>query len=127
MGGSSGTVYGHIMAATDEHAYIQPLTDIFKAISEQASKIMGGIQSSIPVEVKLASPFGQLAELARACYPGVTELAVECARQALQPEVLSRSSETSGISTVLEYIQKDHMLDLDIIVQLLIRTGRQLE
>lgn len=129
MGG--GPKLGHCIRphhGSDRRACVYPTSYRYLQGNIRASKQKdGGIQSSIPVEVKLALPFGQLAELARAYYPGVPELAVECARQALQPEVLSRSSETSGISTILEYIQKDHMLDLDIIVQLLIRTGRQLD
>src|SRR5687767_12940865 len=80
----SGTVYGHVIAATDEYAYIQPLADIFQHILSKSR-----------IHLKIASPFGQLAELSKTHYRGGSlALADEYARKALQHNVLSRVSET---------------------------------
>ncbi|KAF9784235.1 hypothetical protein IL306_007748 [Fusarium sp. DS 682] len=86
------TVYGHIMAVTVDHVFIQPLTDIFQ-----------DIQTREGMEVRIASPFGQLANLAKHYYfKDDHHLATGLARKALEPEVISQSTEGPQVSAMLQ-------------------------
>src|SRR6478736_1156058 len=77
------TAYGHIMAVTSDDVLIQPLVDIFQDIQHQKK-----------LDVKIASPFGQLANLAKHYYfSDEHHLAVSLARKALDPGVISQSTE----------------------------------
>ncbi|KAF4333598.1 ADP-ribosylation factor 8 [Fusarium beomiforme] len=91
------TVYGHVMAVTRDHVFIQPLVDIFQDIRTQEN-----------IDVKLASPFGQLANLAKHYYfRDEHHLAVSLARKALEPEVISQSTEGPQVSAMLQGFMKD--------------------
>ncbi|KAM5354752.1 hypothetical protein ACJ41O_001399 [Fusarium nematophilum] len=110
----TGTVYGHAMAATDEHVYMQPLVDILR-----------DIRSKEGMSPKLASPFGQLAELAKFHYSdGNVGMGVYFAMRGLDSRATSRSSEDASTSRLLRRIRERHLKDMDIVVQVLMRTGR---
>ncbi|TVY63603.1 ADP-ribosylation factor-like protein 8 [Fusarium oxysporum f. sp. cubense] len=85
------TAYGHIMAVTSDDVLIQPLVDIFQDIQNQKK-----------LDVKIASPFGQLANLAKHYYFGDEHhLAVSLARKALDPGVISQSTEGPQVTAML--------------------------
>lgn len=113
---NQGIVYGHIMAATDDYSYIQPLEDIIKDVEAQHK-----------IYLKLASPFGQLADLSKLYFSrGDTKLADEYARRALNHAVLARSSEAPITSTILKRIQHSHVLNIDLLAPVVMRTGKHL-
>ncbi|RKK81334.1 hypothetical protein BFJ71_g15659 [Fusarium oxysporum] len=90
------TAYGHIMAVTSDDVLIQPLVDIFQDIQNQKK-----------LEVKIASPFGQLANLAKHYYfSDEHHLAVSLARKALDPVVISQSTEGLQVTAMLQGFMK---------------------
>ncbi|KAF5643188.1 ADP-ribosylation factor 8 [Fusarium sp. NRRL 52700] len=90
------TAYGHIMAVTPDDVLIQPLVDIFQDIKNQKK-----------LDVKIASPFGQLANLAKHYFSSDEHhLAVSLARKALDPRVISQSTEGPQITAMLQGFMK---------------------
>ncbi|KAF5530922.1 ADP-ribosylation factor 8 [Fusarium mexicanum] len=90
------TAYGHIMAVTSDDVLIQPLVDIFHDIRSQQK-----------LEVKIASPFGQLANLSKHYhFSDEHHLAISLARKALDPEVISQSTEGPQVTAMLQGFMK---------------------
>lgn len=117
--GETGTVYGHAMAVSETELYIQPLVEIFKDIRSQEG-----------ISLKLASPFGLLANLAKTFYaPGGLNLdASRYARLAIDSRVIALSSEQASTTRILRHFQKLHLgpVDIEIFVKILMRTGSNL-
>ncbi|KAF4495972.1 ADP-ribosylation factor 8 [Fusarium agapanthi] len=90
------TTYGHIMAVTPEDVLIQPLVDIFQDIKNKNK-----------LDVKIASPFGQLANLSKHYYfSNEHHLAINLARKALDPGVISQSTEGPQVTAMLQGFMK---------------------
>uniref|UniRef100_A0A0D2Y9D4 Uncharacterized protein n=1 Tax=Fusarium oxysporum (strain Fo5176) TaxID=660025 RepID=A0A0D2Y9D4_FUSOF len=123
------TAYGHIMAVTSDDVLIQPLVDIFQDIQNQKK-----------LDVKIASPFGQLANLAKHYYfSHEHRLAVSLARKALDPGVISQSTEGPQVTAMLQGFMKhtdkgDKFLPrysrnhlADFLTNLIMCTGRNID
>ncbi|KAI1051681.1 hypothetical protein LB506_003694 [Fusarium annulatum] len=90
------TAYGHVMAVTPDDVLIQPLVDIFQDIRNQQK-----------LDVKIASPFGQLANLSKHYYfSNEHRLAISLARKALDPGVISQSTEGTQVTAMLHGFMK---------------------
>ncbi|KAF5533209.1 ADP-ribosylation factor 8 [Fusarium phyllophilum] len=123
------TAYGHIMAVTSDDVLIQPLVDIFQDIKNQQK-----------LDIKIASPFGQLANLSRHYYfRNEHHLAISLARKALDPGVISQSTEGPQVTAMLQGFMK-HTVDggkfllkysrshlADFLTNLILCTGRNID
>ncbi|KAF4453285.1 ADP-ribosylation factor-like protein 8 [Fusarium austroafricanum] len=125
----SSTVYGHIMAVAEEEVYIQPLVDIFQDLQTQKH-----------MDVKIASPFSQLADFAK--YHHLREehhLAARFAHKALDSAVISQSTEPPQVSAMLQAFQTYTETEdanppqysrreiADFLAKLMMRTGRHID
>jgi ADP-ribosylation factor-like protein 8 len=104
------------MAATEEYAYILPLADILK-----------DIQLNTGIHLRLASPFGQLAELANVHYLRQNQaLAHYYAKSSLSAAALSRSAEMPLNAAILKHIKENPRVDSDLMEQIVMRTGHHI-
>ncbi|KAF4443326.1 ADP-ribosylation factor 8 [Fusarium acutatum] len=123
------TAYGHIMAVTSDDVLIQPLVDIFQ-----------DIQKKQKLDVKIASPFGQLANLSKHYYfSNEHNLAISLARKALDPGVISQSTEGPQVTAMLQgfmnhtdrgdkFLSKYSRSHLaDFLTNLILCTGRNID
>jgi len=117
------------MAITSDDVLIQSLVDIFQDIQNQKK-----------LDVKIASPFGQLANLAKHYYfSDEHHLAVSLARKALDPGVISQSTERPQVTAMLpgfmKHIDKGDKFLLryfrnylaDFLTNLIMCTGRNID
>ncbi|KAF5669113.1 ADP-ribosylation factor 8 [Fusarium denticulatum] len=123
------TAYGHVMAVTSDDVLIQPLVDIFQDIQKRQK-----------LDVKIASPFGQLANLSKHYYfSNEHHLAISLARKALDPGVISQSNEGPQVTAMLQGFMKhtdkgDKFLSkysrshlADFLTNLIMCTGRNID